>query len=195
MASLVLHPFFMPLYGVLALMATGAVPLLNVGSFGARFVGMTAIYTMLFPWASLVLMRVLGVVDSMSVNVPRQRIVPMVVLIICYISFVVAMHRVPLVQMVGGFMIGAAMCVAVAMLVTPRWKISLHLISAGGAVALALMLVLSGTHSALWLLCVAIAAAGCLASARLHLGSHTPAQVAVGFCVGFAMVTASLLFV
>lgn len=192
-ASLVMHPFFMPLYGVLLLVALDVLP----HEVQSRMVLMTAVYTMLMPWISLLFLRLVGLVDTMSVNVPRQRILPMLMLVSCYVAFIIAVGANPLfhlLSIVRSFMIGATMCVLSALLVTFWWKISLHLISAGGAVAFTLFLAIFGVGGAVACFMVAVLCAGALATARLHLGSHTPAQVAVGFAVGFVLVAASLIF-
>ena len=189
-ASLVLHPFFMPLYGVLLLVVLGVIP----QPILYKMVSMTAVYTMLFPWISLLFLRLVGLVDTMSVNVPRQRLLPMLLLVSCYVAFIVAVGANPMLSIVRSFMTGATMCVLSALLVTFWWKISLHLISAGGAVALTLFLAIFGVGGAVVCFMVAVMCAGALATARLHLGSHTPAQVAVGFAVGFVLVAASLIF-
>ena len=183
-ASLVMHPFFMPLYGVLLLVALDVLP----HEVQSRMVLMTAVYTMLMPWISLLFLRLVGLVDTMSVNVPRQRILPMLMLVSCYVAFIIAVGANPLfhlLSIVRSFMIGATMCVLSALIVTFWWKISL---------AFTLFLAIFGVGGAVACFMVAVLCAGALATARLHLGSHTPAQVAVGFAVGFVLVAASLIF-
>ncbi len=195
-ASLVLHPFFMPLYGVIALVVMDVIPALYfVKELRTRLIIATMTYTMLLPWVALVALRLFKLVDSMSVNVPRQRIIPMLILIICYISFVLVVARVQVLHLIYSFMFGATLCVMGALVITAWWKISLHEISAGGGVALALYLVLNGVSNAIFLLCGVLLCAGCLGTARLHLGSHTLAQVAVGFALGLSTVLLSLFFV
>ncbi|MFC7343767.1 hypothetical protein [Saccharopolyspora griseoalba] len=61
--------------------------------------------------------------------------------------------------------------------ITARWKISMHAAVAAGAVAT--LAVLHGP--AAWALLLAVAA---ISWSRVHLGDHTPAQVAAGALVG-----------
>ncbi len=195
-ASLVLHPFFMPFYGVMVIVLMNVVPELTfIKELRIRLLVATTAYTMLFPWIALVLLRIFRMVDSLSVNVPRQRIMPMLILMICYVSYVSVVARGPFLHIIYSFMFGATLCVMSSLVITPWWKISLHEISAGGGVALALYLALRGVPNAVGLLCGTLLCAGCLGTARLHLGSHSLMQVAAGFALGFSIVLLCLFFV
>ena len=81
-----------------------------------------------------------------------------------------------------------------ALLVTPFWKISLHLICMGGVTAMFTLLSVAGAGQHFWALVVSILLSGALASARLHLGSHNPWQVAAGYFSGLAVAMLAMIY-
>jgi hypothetical protein len=85
-------------------------------------------------------------------------------------------------------LLAGAACVVFALTVTCFWKISLHMIGAGSVVAMMLMVDIMGLGNMLLPLTIGLLLSGALASARLCLGAHTPAQVAAGF-FGGALIT------
>ena len=76
--------------------------------------------------------------------------------------------------------------------ITSKWKISLHMVGIGGVCGLLFILGYKYFgHTEVWLM-IWLLLAGLLASSRLYLGKHTPAQVYVGFILGNLFAT--LLF-
>lgn len=192
--SVVLHPFFMPLYGAVILLFSNALFVLTPLLGKLWFIGLIALYTVVIPWAGLALMRVLKVVSNMSVNEPKERIWPIIMLLGCYLASIIAMRSLPFATTVRGFLVAASLCIVGAAVITPFWKISLHMCGAGGMTALCLLLVMSGSRMAIVPLCISVAASGMLGSARLYLGSHNGAQAAAGYVYGFVITAVSLLF-
>lgn len=84
--------------------------------------------------------------------------------------------------------------VYIATIITYFWKISLHMIGLGGLLAyILLLLFVRGLQYGLpseidILLSSVILLSGIVGSARLYLCAHTPAQVYVGYIVGFLLV-------
>lgn len=91
------------------------------------------------------------------------------------------------------FLFAAVGCVFMGLVVSFFWKISLHMISVGGALALLFIVNISGFGTMLWVLIVGVLLTGALASSRLYLGRHTPLQVAAGFVGGFIVACAAML--
>jgi membrane-associated phospholipid phosphatase len=78
-------------------------------------------------------------------------------------------------------------------LINLYWKISAHGVGVGGTVgAIAGLLLRFGENTLLLPLAIAIVLAGAVATARLQLNAHTPAQVAAGVSVG-ALVSAGAI--
>lgn len=192
-ASVVLHPFFVPMYATLMLLLSGAAMMFTSVEGKLYFVGVVAFYTVIFPWASLLLLRLFGVVSSLSVNVPRERIAPIIILLICYVTAIFVLRSVTMAHTVVSFMTAAAANVVIAGIITPFWKISLHLMAQGGMFATTLLLVVLGASGAVWMMCLSVLMSGLLGTARLQLGSHNLWQVVAGFASGFVVTLVCML--
>ena len=80
------------------------------------------------------------------------------------------------------------------LLVSLRWKISLHLTGMGALTAMLVVMNFIGVGNMFVPLAVVVLASGALASARLYLGCHNGAQVFAGFCGGFVVAVLAVLF-
>lgn len=70
-------------------------------------------------------------------------------------------------------------------LISLSWKISAHGVGIGGTLgALAGIMSKFGETDLFWLVLLFVVLTGLLASARLHLNAHTPAQIGAGLALG-----------
>jgi len=85
------------------------------------------------------------------------------------------------------YLLGCTFVILIAEIITAFWRISLHTIGMGGLLGffLEMMLHMQGTTIFTILFPFLVIAAGLVGSARLYLQAHTPAQVYVGYVVGF----------
>ena len=153
-----------------------------------------ALYTTVIPVLSLGVLRSLGRISDFRVDDRRERTLPLLLGAVCYVLCALTIARVPSAIFVRKFMFAAACCEVMCLLVSLRWKISLHLTGMGALVALLVVMNVVGAGRMLVPLAVALLCAGALASARLYLGCHNGAQVAAGFFGGFAVAMLAVLF-
>lgn len=106
----------------------------------------------------------------------------------------ITIAKIPSAIFLRKFMVAAACCEVLCLVVSFYWKISLHLTGMGAVVALLVVMNVVGVGNMLVPLMVAILCAGALASARLYLGCHNGWQVLAGFCGGFAVSVLAVLF-
>ena len=78
------------------------------------------------------------------------------------------------------------------MIVTIRWKISMHMTAIGALCGFVFILGMKYLGEVINLLPILILASGILASSRLYLKRHTPAQVYVGYIYGATAVVCIL---
>lgn len=76
------------------------------------------------------------------------------------------------------------------MIVTIRWKISMHMTAIGALCGFVFILGMKYLGDVINLLPLLILVSGLVASARLYLKQHTPAQVYVGYIYGAVAVVA-----
>ncbi len=191
--SWVLHPFLVPAYTICILLF-GDTIMSNIAlSLKWFFVLVVVLNTLIIPAIFIALMRTFGVLGDLSLQQRRERIIPLAVVAVCYLICALMISNVLVAFLIRKFLFAALGCVIMALVVNFWWKISLHLTAAGGAVAMLLIVAISRFGDLTGTVIVAILLSGSLASARLWLGSHTPAQVAAGFFGGFAAASLVML--
>lgn len=191
--SWALHPFLLPLYMMTVLLTLTAFA--HYPS-GVKFylLWVVVLYTMIIPLLMMGVLRSLGRISDYRIDDRRERLLPLLVGAVCYVLCAVTIAKIPSAVFLRKFMLAAACCEALCLVVSLRWKISLHLTGMGALVALLVVMNLVGVGSMLVPLAVAILCAGALASARLYLGCHTGAQVLAGFCGGFAVAALAMIY-
>ncbi len=181
-------PIVVPTYGTaLALWITP----LNILPERIRFgvMAMIALITAVVPTATIVTMIRLGRVSDMSISNRRERFIPFMVTIACYIAAAIYLGAVHAPAWLSLFFIGAAVSSLIAMLITLGWKISAHATSAGGLAGIVSWLAfchLAIGNAAAWV-SGSIVLVGLVATSRLILKRHTLGQVCAGAVLGFAV--------
>ncbi len=192
--SVALHPLAMPLYGV-ALMLFGPTVWNNLPPNAKYYcLGVIALTTMAVPALCVVLMNTLGFVRSLGLEERNERSLPIAVVMVCYVACVYMISDPILVFLVRKLLLAAIGCLILALTVNFFWKISLHMIAAGGMLAILALTEYAGFGRMITPICVWIVLSGLLASARLWLGAHNPAQVYAGFAAGFLVAGAVMSF-
>lgn len=192
--SLVLHPFLQPVY-LIVFILTQTVFAYYPANVKFYVLWVVALYAVLIPMLSLGVLRSLGWISDWRLDDRRERLLPLLVGAICYVLCAITIAKIPSVAFLRKFMVAAACCEVLCLVVSFRWKISLHLTGMGAIVALLVVVDLASERSNMLLpLIIAIGCAGLLASARLYLGRHNGAQVLAGFCGGFACATLAMLY-
>lgn len=191
--SWVLHPFVLPLYLIVVLL-TLTVFAHYPSHLKFYLLWVVALYTIVIPLLALGVLRSLGRISDYRVDKRRERILPLLIGATCYVLCAITIAKIPSAIFLRKFMIAAACCEAMCLVVSLYWKISLHMTAMGAAVALLVVMNIVGAGNTLLPLMVAILCAGALGSSRLYLGSHDGWQVLAGFGGGFAVCSLAVLF-
>lgn len=192
--SVVLHPFFVPLYMVLTLLYTRTIFWYYTTPVKLYLIGATILFTMLLPFVVLNVLKRVGVLTSLSVTNRKERIMPLLAGAACYMLCSVMLMRSPSLFLLGKMMAGAACCELFVLMVTLRWKISLHLTAMGGAMGMLVMMSVAGAGGFTAPIIISTALCGVLATSRLYLGCHNGWQILAGFSSGFLIMVLSMLF-
>lgn len=191
--SWVLHPFLIPIYVMLVLLFN------TIFAFYPTHVKcyllwVVTLYAVVIPLLMIFVLRSLGRISDLRIDDRRERILPLIVGICCYLLCALTLSRIPSAIFLRKFMVAAACCETMCLIVTCYWKISLHLTAMGAVVALFVIMTVVGVGNLLVPLMTAILCAGVLASARLRLGCHNGWQILAGFAGGFIVTTLAVLF-
>lgn len=123
----------------------------------------------------------------------RERIIPITFTLVPYIFSFYFLKRLPIINEVSLFMLGASIALAIALINTIWWKISLHMVGIGGLVGLFFALSTRYNFDITGYFIATVVIAGFVAWARLRLNTHKPSQVYLGFIAGLISVSASIL--
>ena len=184
--SFLLHPVWMPAYALFLLF--GMIPYLRVTVSPAMREAIflvVVIDTIVVPLLIIYLLVHRKWVRTFDMEDREERLVPFLTQALCLLVAYYMLQRLQAPVLFGRMMLGAFAAVALAMAVTLRWKISIHLIGLGGLAGLffglSQQLIVNLQGPILFILPVA----GLVAAARLYLGAHTPTQIYAGFAAGF----------
>lgn len=187
--SIVLHPILMPLYALAVVIYTTPYGFM-LTSKGRWFLFLTVfVFTFILPILFILLLRMLGWVSSLHMKNSRERVVPLLFAVLsCYINGLVFSNIAVLHPLFSRLLVLLAFLLLILAGITRFWKISIHMSALGAVLALVFSLSIGV------LLPILILLAGILGSVRLYLHRHTPAQVYVGFALGFIFLRASVYY-
>jgi hypothetical protein len=184
--SVLLHPLYMPVIAFWVALRIDP----HVGYFlppDAQLItlGMMGLMTVVFPLISMLLLRRSGLISSLEMPHREERFVPFVMVLIYFTMAYYLIRQAHLDPVVLGIFSGAIIALVACIVITLRWKISLHLVGIGGLVGtVAGIADIHGVPVLSWL-ALTIVLAGLLGTARLLTGSHVPQQVYAGGVLGF----------
>ncbi len=185
--SMAMHPFLLPVYMTALLVYTNLIPFAVPDELDNSVFLVVTMNLLVMPAFCIMILKVCGLISNWSLSTRKERILPLLIVAISYAcSAWVFSDLLPL-FLIRRFMLSAFGCVVFAAILNLFWQVSLHLTGAGGAVGILFVLVMIGYGNLLSLFCLLALLTGALASARLYLQKHTPAQVAVGFLGGFLL--------
>ncbi len=187
--SAVFHPLGMPL--AIFFIAVLFDPYFR-NFFPAQLIGLFAIILMIniiAPGLSLYFMWKRGLIGDLNISKRSERWLPFFIVLVYYaLSYYMLRQRdLPIPYAVYSMFLGVIITLIAAILVNSFWKISIHMMSAGGLVGTFAGLFVLHQYSNATLLAGLIAIASFVGFSRIITKNHTPAQVYVGFVVGFLL--------
>lgn len=193
--SIILHPLFMPLYATWLLFNTGSYLSYSTTPALQRFIYIVIfVSTYMLPAISAWLMTQRGWLTSLEMSNRKERLLPFLITLICYIAGIYLLFRLPIPRVFGIMVGGAAAAIFAALLITIRWKISIHMIGIGGLMGLMYAFARFFHVRMIPVLIVLALLSGILGAIRAYRGAHSPAQIYSGFLIGFALEYAYLWF-
>ncbi len=194
--SIVFHPLLMPtlLFGILLFRAPGAI---GVDAFATplrlSLLSLIAVGTFGIPVLVIYFLYRSGYLHDLTLNDRTDRHLPYLFTGLIYngLTYVFA-RRLQLVSEVApelAIILGSiTLSILLVGLISLSWKISAHGVGMGGTLgALVGIMNKFGETDLFWIVLVFVLLAGLLASARLHLNAHTPAQVGAGLALGLCI--------
>lgn len=186
--SIIFHPIFMPLVGLLILFNSDVYEVSVAYEYKRYVYILVALFSVLLPASVLPLMQYWRVIKSVELNKQRERFLPLLftsaslivlhmlikynlsIRLLNYYSFVIAV---------------VSICVLIA---NTFIKVSLHMSALGGLTGLIIMLsIIFKADLFLWMV-AAVLVSGAVASSRLFNRAHTTAEILIGYMLGITTV-------
>ena len=193
--SYALHPLTVPTIAALLLLF-GPTVMANLPVEARWFIAAVVLLnTLILPAFSLAVLKLFGGLSDLRLSEPRQRLIPILIVLLSYVSCLMMLSDVMMAFLIRRFLFAAMGCVVLTLIVTPFWKISLHMTAAGGLLGMMIVMNYTGLAQFRTTLIVLTVLTGALGSARLQLGSHSLAQVGAGAAAGVAVTAATVLLI
>jgi hypothetical protein len=193
--SVVFHPLFMPLYGLLIIFS--APTLFGYLPFQVKklLVLIVLVNNVFLPMAMLPFFVHWNIISSWTIDNIKERRIPLAITTVLYGATSFIIYGFPIPVFLKSFIFAASFLSLMVTLITYFWKISLHSVGAGALLSIVMYLSFKMYTPLLWYLIPAIIAGGLVLTSRLRLNSHNPPQVWLGFLSGFAgLILFMLLF-
>lgn len=183
--SVLFHPLIIPTLGCYIIFNSGFyIGLLPFKIMQAVYI-VVFVLTFMLPALIIPALYLQKYISSFAIDEKKERILPLAIVAVMYSLSYYFMQRSDFPPILVNFIAGGIVSIVIALLVTLKWKISLHTIGIGGLTALVVYLTISFRLELYTYLIVCVLIAGVTGTARMIAGSHTPAQIYSGFGVGF----------
>jgi hypothetical protein len=192
--SILFHPVFMPVYGLLIIFFAPTIFIYIPGNVKRVIFMLVLINMTVVPLAMMPLFRYRNIISSYSLEGRQERVMPLALGLLMYILTTIIFFSYQIPVLIKTFMLAASVTAFIVLVITMMWKISIHSAGMGGLMATVIALSLRmGTPLTAYLAAL-IAISGVVLTARLYLGAHRPLQVYLGFMAGFLPFIIIMLF-
>jgi hypothetical protein len=199
--SVLFHPLLMLTYIlVLLLLANPFLFGIRHYSEGGKLFLIVFLYTYLYPSFAVLMMKALGMIDSLEMKTKNERIGPFIATGIFYLWFFRNIYSDPNMPVAYvAAVLGATIGLFSAFFINLFYKISLHAVGVGGLIGVAFITVTFFSYGIMpldklgmmqvntyYLLFVTILISGLVGTSRLILKAHRPQEIYLGYLLGLA---------
>lgn len=194
--SLVLHPLFIPVYVAWFLIFVYHLfPASAPGDRGLLLLRFGVMYT-IFPLLTILLLKGLGFIHSVFLRTQKERIIPYVACGLYYFWMWYVLRNQPQTpKQLVLFSFGIFLAASLGLMLNNYFKVSMHALAAGVAIAFMTILGLMSFTSFGFYIAIALLAAGLVCTARLINADHHPFDVYAGLIAGILSQVVAYWFV
>ena len=191
--SILFHPIFVPTITVFLVVKIYSNIIILENQAGIILIG-TCVFSLILPLLSVFILLLTKKIDSLEMPKKEERFLPILFASIWMILGFYFMKEIfSYAPIMKSLYLGAIYVMLISLLITKKWKISLHMLAIGGATGVFIMLeFLFGQN--LMLLLITILTSGVLGFSRLSLKAHSLNQIYAGFIVGNIIMGLSVLY-
>lgn len=185
--SIVLHPFFMAIYGVALLFVYTDFQYIFAHQI-TKFMGPVVIFSFMIPALSIYFFKRSGYITDYSLQKKEERFLPFLVTFFSYFVLFFYFLKAGLYSWFLAALLVPLILLIICSIINIRWKISAHMAGIGGLIGTVFSVCynIKGQNPYTLFIILTILV-GALGVSRIILQRHTPAQVYVGFLVGLVV--------
>ncbi len=184
--SVLLHPVWMPLYGLLIFLGTPYSQIVTTPPQRYLLLASVLFFTILIPLGFMLVQIWRGKASGLMLPDRRERKKPYIVTFWSYVALEYLLALLEITPFVVLIVAGFAVVIAIVYGINCFWKISAHLCGIGGLCGAFFGLSWIFYANNLPLMLTLVLLSGLLGWARLECRAHTLPQLAAGFLLGFA---------
>lgn len=192
--SVVFHPIFMPLYGLLIIHSAQTLHSFLPSQIKRMILILVTANNLLLPIAFATVLYARGSIRRFNAGNRNERVLLLSfsLLMYCLTAFIMLRMQVP--TLFRAFFISIAIVTFTTLLITIFYRISLHAAGIGGLLVLVIFMVVVYNIGMLWQAVAVALISGAVMSSRIYLGDHTSMEVWTGLAAGAVMMGLSLFF-
>ena len=202
--SYLFHPILMPSIGLVYLYLSKKVNHFNFYSSldqqqdNIMIFSVTTTFSLLIPAILIYYLKSINKINSYQMSQKEERLLPFSLMFLCFFAAYYLLFDYGNIQaepIIKIFFFGCLLSVLFALIITFKWKISVHMIGIGGLTGAVFLVHQIVKVDQLPALIITILTAGVIGYSRLTLNAHSLKQVAAGYLLGFFCETCFLFFI
>ena len=151
-------------------------------------------FTLVIPRVSIGVLRRMNRWTRWQLGHREHRHLPYVLTLMSYAACLLLFIQMHAPSIFRSILLAAIIALVICFAVNQWWKISTHMVGAGGLTGMLIAFSMIFFYNPLWPLCLFILLSGLLGTCRMVLRQHSLAQVLWGYAVGFCVAIFTMLF-
>jgi len=191
--SIVFHPVFMPLYGLLIIF--NAPTLLSFIPFKIKELTflVVAINNIILPLSIVLVLYSRGIIKSVYTHDKKERTLLLGIIMVLYLITTILMLRMPVPNLIRVYFISITFIALITIIINIFWRLSLHSVAVGGLLTIVCFMAYLFEVSVIQYMAAMVFLSGLVMFARLYNDDHEAGEVWTGFFVGIVSMAVSLL--
>jgi hypothetical protein len=190
--SVVFHPVFIPLYGLLLIYSSPTLLSFIPARLKWTIFLMVLANNVVLPVSLAAILTMRGAIKTFNARDRNERVVLLTFALLMYTITAILFLRIQVPNLFRAYFISIAFVTLVTLIITSVYRISLHAAGIGGLLALLVFMIMLYDIRSAWQLVTVILIGGGVMSSRLYLDDHTPTETWTGLFAGAGVMVLTL---
>ena len=192
--SFLFHPLFLTFYGLIILFNSSLYISYLPPSMKKWIYIIVGVNTVIVPLSITPVYLYRKIISSLKMESSTERIIPLIINACLFYLTYYLLSRYNTPDVIRVYILAGAVCIFMAIIISWKWKISLHMIGIGALTGAVLSISIRYRINLNLYFMVLIFISGLLGASRLQLDAHNPGQIYSGYILGFIIAGSMLYF-